>query len=61
MAYNKAITDKIKKDELRKHNRYFAGRPPEDAGRHLLRVMRRTRSSMRIKRTIGGTWVERCA
>ena len=26
MAYNKAITDKIKKDELRKHNRYFAGR-----------------------------------
>mgnify|MGYP002820486584 FL=1 len=26
MAYNKAITDKIRKDELRKHNRYFAGR-----------------------------------
>ena len=39
MAYNKAITDKIKKDELRKHNRYFAGR----CGRRRPRLLRVTR------------------
>ena len=60
MAYNKAITDKIKKDELRKHNRYFAGR---------LRKTQATPSTSHASHAkfyedqaaIGGTWVERCA
>ena len=36
MAYNKAITDKIKKDELRKHNRYLRDRERRGDTSHLM-------------------------